>query len=74
MRKNQSKKRQYKRLFYSVSALAAKNAAGNAASATLQIKGDANGQYAVKYIRADFLLQAYDGSCYLDIASVGFAG
>ena len=72
--KKSKQKRQYKRLFFSVSALAAKNAASNAASATLQLKADANGQYAVKYIRADFLLQAYDGSCYLDIASVGFAG
>ncbi|MBQ8409901.1 MAG: hypothetical protein IJY39_13655 [Clostridia bacterium] len=59
---------------YLVVDLLAKNTAANAEGTDLQYKADANGDYACKYIRADFLLQAYDGSCYLDIASVNFAG
>ena len=59
---------------YLVVDLLAKNQENGKAGAELQFKADSNGDYACKYIRADFLLQAYDGSCYLDIASVGFAG
>ena len=54
--------------------LAAKNADALTEGKTLQFIADENGNYAVKYIRADFLLQAYDGSCYLDIASINFVG
>ena len=57
---------------YLIVDLVAKNEASNAAGADLQFKANADGQYACTYIRADFLLQAFDGSCYLDIASVGF--
>ena len=58
---------------YMVVDLAAKNAAANAAGADLQFKANADGKYACTYIRADFLTAAQDGSCYLDIASIGFA-
>ena len=59
---------------YLVVDLLAKNTEANAEGTDLQYKADANGDYACKYIRADFLLAANDGSCYLDIASVSFAG
>ena len=58
---------------YLVVDLMAKNAESNGNGANLQIIADENGDYAIKYIRADFTTATADGSCYLDIAYVGFA-
>jgi hypothetical protein len=52
--------------------LAAKNAESNGSGADLQIIPDENGDYAIKYIRSDFTTATADGSCYLDVAYVGF--
>jgi hypothetical protein len=58
---------------YLVVDLVAKNIENNENGADLQIIADENGDYAIKYIRADFTTAAADGSCYLDVAYVGFA-
>ena len=58
---------------YLVVDLVAKNVANNGSGANLQIIADHNGDYAIKYIRADFTAATANGSCYLDVAYVGFA-
>lgn len=58
---------------YLVVDLVSRNAESNGNGANLQIIADENGDYAIKYIRADFTTATADGSCYLDVGYVGFA-